>query len=179
MSRKFSISIVTETSKRTNRRSYSDIPSASNSPGVKNANRARFFASRIRGLSRPPLPSPDRFPRRGFEFRGSCGGGGRGRRAGATKISSNYVARASTNSRPNSRRRVGRVARFCFARRISSRNGGWMKLQRYWIALVLAPASDIRASPPPRPSVRHLARLRRYEIAVRNKNATKIRALAF
>jgi len=85
MSRKFSISIVTETSKRTNRRSYSDIPSASNSPGVKNANRARFFASRIRGLSRPPLPSPDRFPRRGFEFRGSCGGGGEGKEGGGDK----------------------------------------------------------------------------------------------
>lgn len=67
-----------------------------------------------------------------------------------TKISSNYVAGAR---RAPARRRIpdriladSCVARFCFARRISSRNGGWMKLQRYWIALVLASASDIRAS---------------------------------
>lgn len=161
----------------------SDISSASATPRALKMQTARDFSRRAFADYRVP----DRFPRRrGFEFRGS--GWQKSRRI--MSLARPVLSRAPTNSRPNSRR-VGRVARFCFARRISSRNGGWMKLQRYWIAPVLARRRRISGrllfclsapllSGPLRwnfdefpPSVRLLARLRRYEIAVRNKKQLK------
>lgn len=147
------------------------------SPGVKNANRARFFASRICGLSRP----------RSFSSSTRIWIS----RKRVTKISSNYVAgaRAPANSRPNSRRRLScsllfRPKDFLSEWRMDeiatlldrARARARRRISGRLLFCLSAPLLSGRLrwnfdeSPP---SVWLLARLRRYEIAVRNKKQLK------